>query len=164
MALLFIGRFQPFHNGHAHVLTVLRHEEVIVGIGSAYESHSESNPFTAGERVEMIVESGFRPLAIVPIPDINRYALWVRHVESLVPPFDEVVTNDPRDRRLFAEAGYSLHDVPLKDRESLNATHIRALIANGGEWRRFVPAGTADVIDSIEGDARIRELARKPLA
>lgn len=53
---LFVGRFQPFHNGHLAVINQLleRHNEVIIAIGSAEESISSDNPMTAGERVEMI--------------------------------------------------------------------------------------------------------------
>src|SRR5436189_227334 len=52
----FIGRFQPFHRGHlAMVRRILEsNEEIIVGIGSAQYSHTGENPFTAGERYEMI--------------------------------------------------------------------------------------------------------------
>src|SRR5207245_2773190 len=53
---LFVGRFQPFHRGHlATVRRILEtNDEIIVGIGSAQYSHTGENPFTAGERYEMI--------------------------------------------------------------------------------------------------------------
>ncbi len=54
-----VGRFQPFHNGHILVIRKMLESfpSVILGIGSAQYSHTLENPFTAGERVEMAVES-----------------------------------------------------------------------------------------------------------
>ncbi len=56
MRAFFVGRFQPYHLGHHEVIrSILREvDELIIGIGSAQESHSLENPFTAGERVLMI--------------------------------------------------------------------------------------------------------------
>ena len=53
---LYIGRFQPYHLGHQAVLESISEEmdEIVVVIGSAQESHTIDNPFTAGERMEMI--------------------------------------------------------------------------------------------------------------
>ncbi|MDY6764546.1 MAG: adenylyltransferase/cytidyltransferase family protein, partial [Halobacteria archaeon] len=55
----FVGRFQPFHRGHLHFTEEISTEVegVIVGIGSAQESHTQHNPFTAGERVSMITKA-----------------------------------------------------------------------------------------------------------
>ncbi|MBV9668355.1 MAG: adenylyltransferase/cytidyltransferase family protein, partial [Nitrososphaeraceae archaeon] len=56
---LFVGRFQPFHLGHlATIKFALSHiEELVVVIGSAQKSHEIRNPFTAGERIQMIKDS-----------------------------------------------------------------------------------------------------------
>jgi nicotinamide-nucleotide adenylyltransferase len=56
---LFIGRFQPFHLGHlATVKFALKNvEELVIIIGSAQKSHELRNPFTAGERIQMIKDS-----------------------------------------------------------------------------------------------------------
>ena len=53
---LFIGRFQPFHEGHLSVVKrALRDNDfLLIGIGSAEEDYLPDNPFTAGERWEMI--------------------------------------------------------------------------------------------------------------
>ncbi len=54
--LAFIGRFQPFHIGHAHVLAsaLKRARHVVVLIGSANLARSVKNPFTFEERAGMI--------------------------------------------------------------------------------------------------------------
>ena len=45
---LYVGRFQPFHNGHKAVIDLLCNEvdELIIGIGSAQMSHDIRHPFT----------------------------------------------------------------------------------------------------------------------
>ena len=53
---LVIGRFQPFHIGHEFLVRKALDEcdKVIVGIGSAEKCYTPENPFTCGERVDMI--------------------------------------------------------------------------------------------------------------
>jgi nicotinamide-nucleotide adenylyltransferase len=53
----YIGRFQPYHNGHQHMVEEIIEEvdELVLGIGSADASHTVRNPFTAGERWEHLV-------------------------------------------------------------------------------------------------------------
>jgi len=77
MKALFIGRFQPFHNGHAEVVRFLskEYDEFIIGIGSAQSSHEIENPFTAKERTKMIKaflkSEDIINFQICEIPDIN---------------------------------------------------------------------------------------------
>jgi cytidyltransferase-like protein len=56
-ALIF-GRFQPFHKGHLSIvrwaLEERGFEEVVLLVGMASENYTPRNPFTAGERIEMI--------------------------------------------------------------------------------------------------------------
>jgi nicotinamide-nucleotide adenylyltransferase len=56
MKALIIGRFQPFHKGHAELIKSVskEYDELIIGIGSAQISHEIENPFTAEERARMI--------------------------------------------------------------------------------------------------------------
>jgi nicotinamide-nucleotide adenylyltransferase len=162
---LVLGRFQPFHNGHLEMIRACASasDRLIIGIGSAQYSHSHDNPFTAGERYEMIDSTmeaeGISNYCIVPIEDLNRYSVWVSHVVSMSPPFSEVYSNNPLTRRLFSEAGYSLREAPLYSREKYSGTEVRRRILEGGDWRSLVPSAVAEVIDSIDGVERIREIA-----
>lgn len=54
--LAFIGRFQPFHNGHKSIVdeALLRAEKVAIVLGSDKAPRSARNPFTTKERVQMI--------------------------------------------------------------------------------------------------------------
>ena len=161
---LIIGRFQPFHNGHMEVLRKIFQEcdHVTVGIGSAQLSHMEDNPFTAGERYLMIAEAlraeGYTNFYIVPVEDLNRYALWVAQVTSMCPPFDIVYSNNPGTRRLFSEAGYEVRTSPLYNRNDFSGTEVRRCMREGRDWKHLVPPSVADVIDNIGGVDRIRQI------
>lgn len=164
---LLIGRFQPPHRGHVQSIAALAREfdRVVVGIGSAQESHTAQNPFTAGERFLMLEaaldEAGVRNVALVPIPDMNRNAVWVSHVRSLVPPFDVLFTNNALPRELFREAGYEVRPIPLLDRTRLQGTSIRRAMLAGGAWEDCVPPATAAVIRDLGLVERLRLLAER---
>jgi nicotinamide-nucleotide adenylyltransferase len=161
---LLLGRFQPFHKGHLEVVRSIakKCDSLIIGIGSAQYSHTFENPFTAGERHLMISralkDEGMKEYFLVPIVDINRYAVWVSHVVSLVPPFEVVFTNNNLTRRLFSEAKYEVRDSPMFNRETYSGTEIRRRMSMGEEWRDLVPQAVAKVIDDIDGVNRIRDL------
>ena len=54
-----MGRFQPFHNGHLNLAKQILEEcdEVIIAITSSQFNYLEKDPFTSGERIEMIHNS-----------------------------------------------------------------------------------------------------------
>lgn len=159
---LVIGRFQPLHLGHMEVLAhcASESEHLIVGIGSAQYSHQKENPFTAGERYTMIHQAlraaDITDFSIVPIEDLNRYSVWVSHVESMCPPFSRVYTNNPMTRRLFEEAGYEVRNSHIYNREVYSGTEIRRRMLDDEDWRSLVPDAVARVIDSIDGASRVK--------
>ena len=55
-ALVFIGRFQPFHNGHKAVIDAAlgQAREVVIVVGSSFAARNIRNPFTFQERKAMI--------------------------------------------------------------------------------------------------------------
>ena len=162
---LYVGRFQPFHNGHKAVIDLLCDEvdELIIGIGSAQMSHDIRHPFTAGERVLMIqrvLADAKIPVYIIPLEDIKRNALWVAHVVSMVPPFDAVYTSNPLVIRLFTEAGFRVESPPMYQRQELSGTAIRQKMLEGGDWKQYVPEAAGLVIESVGGVERIRDISR----
>jgi nicotinamide-nucleotide adenylyltransferase len=167
---LLVGRFQPFHRGHLAMATAVRghrpDETLVLGIGSAQDSYTRSNPFTAGERAEMIeralAEAQLDHCVAVPVVDIDRHSVWVAHLESLLPKFDRVYTNNPLTRLLFERAGYPVDSPELVDRAHLEGARIRALMAERGNWKPFVPPSVAGYLDEIGGADRVRLLADVP--
>ncbi|MBN1389415.1 MAG: nicotinamide-nucleotide adenylyltransferase [Candidatus Thermoplasmatota archaeon] len=151
---LFIGRFQPLHLGHVAIMETALSEvdELVVGIGSAESSYTPTDPFSAGERMEMLLgcamEYGWGGRLIpVPVRDVNRYSIWVDHVVSLVPKFDRVFSNNPLTSSLFRNAGFEVCSTKMVDRKHFSGTAIRDHMRTGGEWRRYVPRSTAELIE-----------------
>jgi nicotinamide-nucleotide adenylyltransferase len=167
MRALYVGRFQPFHLGHLEILKRILNEyyEVIIIVGSAQHSHTVENPFTAGERIQMITETldeeGIsKRIYIIPIDDINRHAIWVTHIESLTPAFDAVISNESLTARLFREAGYTVKNTELLSREKWSGTEIRKRMLHGAPWEECVPTAVSRIIKKIDGVERMRELAQ----
>ncbi len=166
MRAFFVGRFQPYHLGHHNVVRNILEEvdELIIGIGSAQESHTLENQFTAGERVLMIVRAieelkVDKKVYVIPLEDIYRNSLWVSHVCSMVPPFDVVYTNNPLVYRLFKEAGFEVRHTKMYNRNEYQGTEIRRKMLEGDDWEKYVPKAVAEVIKEIDGISRIREIA-----
>jgi nicotinamide-nucleotide adenylyltransferase len=160
----YIGRFQPYHNGHQAVLERVARvvDEIVIGVGSAQLSHELENPFTAGERVLMITRSLAsldRPVYVIPIEDIQRNALWVSHVKSMTPPFDCVFSSNPVVMRLFSEAGVAVHSPDMYERQTHSGTSIRRRMLAGEPWEHLVPAAVVEVLREIDGVGRLRQIA-----
>lgn len=173
---LLVGRYQPFHSGHLGVVRRIRagapDEELILAIGSAEQSYTWENPFTASERFEMIVralsEARLDRVVVLPVPDIHRHALWVRYLEGLLPAFERVYTYNPLTRLLFEKAGYPVESPPLIDRGRFEGKKIRALLAAGRPLGTRVPPSVAEYLAQIDAPGRLRMLrggpARRPEA
>ncbi|WP_299236922.1 nicotinamide-nucleotide adenylyltransferase [Natronomonas sp.] len=160
----YIGRFQPFHQGHHTMIDRIREEvdELVVGIGSADQSHTVRNPYTAGERIMMITKALARfdmTTYAVPIEDLNRNSVWVSHVQSMSPRFDVAYSNNPLVVRLFEEAGIEVRQSPMYHRDEFEGTEVRERMADGDDWEALVPEAVVDVVDEIEGVERIRRIA-----
>jgi nicotinamide-nucleotide adenylyltransferase len=161
----YIGRFQPFHNGHYSVINNIENEfdELIIGIGSAQRSHELADPFTAGERIMMIRHSLADTDILhyaVPIDDIRQNSIWVSYVIARTPPFEVVYSNNSLILQLFEEAGIETRKPPMFHRQKYSGTQIRKLMLEGEEWRGLVPDAVTDVIDEIDGVTRLRNIAR----
>jgi len=163
---LLIGRFQPIHRGHLEVIRKIRADRpsapVLIGVGSAEQSYTWENPFTAGERLEMIgralAEAMVEGTLLVPIEDINRHALWVGYLEALLPTFDRVYTNNPLTRLLFEREGYLVESPPLFDRDRFEGARIREQLAEGSGWKDAVPPSVAAYLEEIGAPARLHVL------
>lgn len=165
---LLVGRFQPFHKGHLHVVHDIldKVDEIIVAIGSAQCSHTIDDPFTASERIEMIrgtltsEHTEASKYFLIPVTDLNDNRLWVSHVVTLVPRFDVVFSNKPLVKILFSEAGHKVQPIKFYHRELYSATDIRKKIISGDEeWKSLVPKEVSDFILAIKGDERLRAVA-----
>ena len=163
---LLIGRYQPFHKGHLEVVKQILNEcdELIIGIGSAQYSHTKENPFTAGERLEMIraaldAENVPRDrYMIIPIQDLHNNSIWVHHIKAICPNFDVIYTRNPLATRLFQEGSIKVKAQPLFDRHIYSGTAIREEMIAGGDWEKFIPGASAKIIRKIGGIERLNSI------
>ena len=85
-AAIYIGRFQPFHLGHAALLrqALAAAPVCVVVIGSAYQARTPKNPFTWQERAEMVrltlPESDRARVLFLPVRDYYDEARWAAAV------------------------------------------------------------------------------------
>lgn len=167
MKALFIGRFQPFHNGHLKVVQDLSEEfsEVIIGIGSSQYGNKQDNPFTADERKKMIEESlkniDAKIFKIILIPDIHNPPKWVDHVLSIFSDFDVVISNNSLTKQLFSDKGYTVKETPLYNKEKYSGKEIRKRMIMSEQWEDLVSPEVVKIIAEIDGVARLNELSTK---
>jgi bifunctional NMN adenylyltransferase/nudix hydrolase len=89
-AAVLIGRFQPFHNGHAALLTKALETapRVFVILGSAYAARNAKNPFSWEERAAMIgctLDDGQRErVSFLPMRDYYDDSRWAAGAAELV--------------------------------------------------------------------------------
>ena len=160
---LLIGRFQPFHKGHLAAVNfgLAQVENLWIGIGSSNKQNEKRNPFSADERKEMISSSLDKStssrIQIFYIPDVNDHAKWTFHVDSIVPKYDMVFSNDDFTTTLYQKHGIKVIPVPLLQREMISGTNIRDMIATGKNWMGLVPEGTKNVLLKIDAERRLQK-------
>jgi nicotinamide-nucleotide adenylyltransferase len=166
---LFIGRFQPFHLGHQETIRYIlkQVDDLVIAVGSAQKSHEVRNPFTAGERIQMIRSTlahdravRLEDIIIIPVPDADVHLLWTHLLDSQVPKYDVVFTNDQFTTLLFRDRGIKVIQPPLLDRTVFSATNVRSRIINDLDWKQLVSLQTARVILDINGIQRIKALGQ----
>jgi nicotinamide-nucleotide adenylyltransferase len=161
---LLIGRFQPFHNGHLSAVTfgLSKVENLWIGVGSSDKSHEMRNPFTADERKEMIVSSldaeTLKRVKIFYVPDIGDHEKWTYHIDSIVPKYDVVFSNDDFTISLYKKRGINVIQVPLLQREIISGTRIRELLVTNQDWTALVPSGARKVLLKIDAKGRLSKI------
>jgi len=165
MKALFIGRFQPFHQGHLLLLQQLakQYDEIIIGIGSSQYQNTSDNPFSEAERIQMITKSletiHMKNYRLVSIPDIHNPPKWVDHVCSIVSNFDLVIANNPLTRKLFSEKGFEVKGTTYFDRKRYSGKEIRRRIIEGEPWEELVPQAVCDIIKNNDGITRLKQIS-----
>ncbi len=88
---IYIGRFEPVHNGHMALLqrALDSARSVIVVMGSAWQARSPKNPFTCDERANMMLAAltaaDRARVQVLPMRDYYNEALWVQAKKSCWP-------------------------------------------------------------------------------
>lgn len=167
---VYIGRFSPFHLGHAKVLdaAIRDSKNVLVIIGSSYAARNVKNPFTFGERADMIIDYvrsiGAHPrVEVVGVQD-QPYSEsdWIISVMDEVNAFKEQMGIDHNVKPYLTgcnrdESSYYLNQFgdffelalqPKHEAGELNATLIRGLLFEGAPIPEapYLPATTVNFL------------------
>ena len=170
---LMMGRFQPFHLGHLDLTRQILNEcdEVIILVTSSQFNYLEKDPFTAGERIEMIHNSikesdlDLTRCIILAIENQFNIATWSAYLKSMLPRFDKVYSGNEYVKMLLADSNINVVKPIFLDREKYNATNIRSMIVSGNNWKELVPNAVYDFIVKIDAKNRldiIRQSDTKP--
>ena len=160
---LFIGRFQPFHKGHYNAIKdILKIEdEVIVCVAASQFSYTISNPFSSGERIEMIlrsIKSLRNRIIVLSSENMESNSLWVENIIDTFPRFETVYTNNTLVKLLWEKRGFKVSEIKFFEKDKYNGTRIRELISEGDKWEDLVTNETKDYIKEIKGEDRIKEI------
>ncbi len=161
---LLIGRFQPFHLGHLEALrfALSKVDKLWIGLGSSNKPTQKNDPFSAEERKEMILssidDSMKDKISIYFIPDLENHIKWIEKIDTIVPNFDIVFSNDELTKHLYSKRTLQIISIPFLKRDELSGTNIRNLIINDQKCDNLVPEGTKNFLININAKERLKNL------
>jgi len=165
---LMMGRFQPFHLGHlALVKQVLKEcDEIVIAITGSQFNYIEKDPFTSGERIEMIHDTlkdeklNLADCIIVAIENQLNNANWLAFLKSSLPKFDKIYSGNDYVSMLLGNSGVEVVVPKFLDRKMYNATKIRAMINQDESWAQYLPQAVSRIIKKIDGVNRIKTISK----
>ena len=161
---LLIGRFQPFHLGHLEALrfALSKVDKLWVGLGSSNKPSEKNNPFSAEQRKEMILSSIDNSMkeriTIYFIPDLDNHIKWIEKIDTIVPEFDIVFSNDELTKHLYSKRTVQVIPIPFLKRDELSGTNIRDLIISDQKWEHLVPEGTKNFLINNSAKDHLKNL------
>jgi bifunctional NMN adenylyltransferase/nudix hydrolase len=173
--LVFIGRFEPFHNGHLAVarLGLAKARKLIVLIGSADKPRTTKNPWSVAERTVMIqsaLPDAADRLLIRPLRDhLYNESLWIAQVQRVVAAAIREDGGDESARvGLIGQnkdsSSFYLQEFPqwklidVQHTEALSASELRRYLFDAGSvnvhgglmlLRAHVPGPVFDMLDAF---------------
>ena len=159
---LFIGRFQPFHNAHLiDIKKVLKEvEEVVIAIGSSQEKNTLENPFSYGERKNMITKTlkinKIKNYKIYPVPDVYNDKRWVEYMKNNLPSYDFVYSGNLWTLKCFKRFDSKVKKIKLI--KGISSTIVRNNMIKNKNWQELVPKEISDYINKIKGVERIKKI------
>lgn len=163
---LRIARMQPLHHGHIDAIQQALEtgiDRLIIGIGSANESHTAENPLHVEERMQILQAAldgyGVHKLVeIYPIPDFVDDARWLDHIKTQLPDFDTVVSNNPWVIDLFTQQ--HKHIVQPVERIPVRASDIRQAILdnNVAFLQQYLLPRTLQHLHELDITDRLRKI------
>lgn len=160
---VFIGRFQPFHNGHLEVVKWISRQvkSFFIVIGSMQEYDIAANPLGYKERREMIEKAlaaaNIKNFKIFGLPDFLNDAAWSKKLLEILQDSPQklvLVTRNDWSSSAAAKIGIETASHPVFC-DGLSATSIRESINAAVSWKEFVPSAVADYLENSGSDKRI---------
>ena len=161
---LLIGRFQPFHLGHLEALrfALSKVDNLWVGLGSSNVPSEKNNPFSAEQRKEMILssidDSMKKKITIYFIPDLDNHIKWIEKIDTIVPKFEIIFSNDELTKHLYSKRSIKVKSIPFLNRDKLSGTKIRELIISDQKWDDLVPEGTKNFLENTSAKEFLKNL------
>ncbi|RMW33700.1 MAG: nicotinamide-nucleotide adenylyltransferase [Candidatus Nitrosomarinus sp.] len=161
---LLIGRFQPFHLGHLEALqfALSKIDKLWLGLGSSNKPMEKTNPFSVEERKQMIMssidDSIKNKISIFPIPDLDNHVKWIENIDTIVPDYQIVFSNDPMTEHLYSKRNVNVMTIPFFKRDQLSGTRLRDLIKSDQKWDDLVPEGTKLLLQKFDAKNRLKIL------
>jgi len=81
-------------------------------------------------------------ISIYFIPDLDNHVKWIEKIDTIVPKFDIVFSNDELTKQLYSKRTLQIIPIPFLKRDVLSGTKIRDLIISDQKWDDLVPEGT----------------------
>lgn len=179
--LVFIGRFEPFHNGHAAVarFALTRAKKLIFLVGSADTPRTTKNPWSVSERAVMIqsaLHAFVDRLIVCPLRDhLYNESQWIAGVQRTVA---EAIQSDRGDAAARVgligkdkdASSYYLSEFPqwdlvdVKHTETLSATELRRYLFEANQIdnhgglmliRANVPGPVFDMLDAFRRNSPV---------
>ena len=161
---LLIGRFQPFHLGHLAALqfAIPKVDKLWLGLGSSNKPIEKNNPFSIEERKKMILssidDSIQNKISIFPIPDLDNHVRWIQNIDTIVPDYEIIFSNDPMTEHLYSKRNVQVIAIPFLKRDQLSGTRLRDLIKSDQKWNDLVPEGTKLILENLDAKNRLKIL------
>ncbi len=161
---LLIGRFQPFHLGHLEALqfALSKIDKLWLGLGSSNKPMEKTNPFSVEERKQMIMssidDSIKNKISIYSIPDLDNHVKWIENIDTIVPDYQIVFSNDPMTEHLYSKRDVNVMTIPFFKRDQLSGTRLRDLIKSDQKWDDLVPEGTKLLLQKFDAKNRLKIL------
>nr|WP_246271104.1 adenylyltransferase/cytidyltransferase family protein [Nitrosopumilus cobalaminigenes] len=150
--------------GHLEALqfALSKVDKLWVGLGSSNKPVEKENPFTAEQRKEMILssidDSMKEKISIYFIPDVDNHIRWIEKIDTIVPKFDIIFSNDDLTKHLYSKRNIQVLAIPFLNRESLSGTNIRDLIIRDQKWDDLVPNGTRNFLEKTNAKQHLKNL------
>ena len=97
-------------------------------------------------------------ISIYSIPDLDNHIKWIEKIDSIVPKFDIVFSNDELTKHLYSKRSVKVDSIPFLNRENLSGTNIRNLIISDQNWYNLVPKGTRNFLINTNAKDRLIHL------